>query len=303
MAAACRRSAPVVLLIALVGASIPPAAASPQRQNILTVVAAENFWGSLAGQLGGRLVHVTSIVSDPNADPHEYETSSADARAVAGADYVIVNGAGYDSWANRLLSAQPEPGRRVLTVSSFLGKPNGSNPHLWYDPSAVSAVVNRITADYEALEPAARSYFAARHTAVETALAPYRAELSSIRARFHGVAVASTESIFVYLARYLGLRLVSPPAFMEAVAEGVDPPASALATFEHQIQTRAFRVLVYNTQTVTPLTTQLRQQATSAGLAVVGISETLQPPGTTFQRWMLGELGKLARALGARSTQ
>jgi zinc/manganese transport system substrate-binding protein len=291
----------VLLLIALAATSVlamPSVAAPTGRGRVLTVVAAENFWGSLAGQLGGREVRVTSIVSDPNADPHEYETNPADARLFASADYVIENGAGYDSWADKLLSSQSRSGRLVLTVSAFLGQKSGVNPHFWYNPAYVFRVIDRITADYESLEPGERSYFAARHSAVEAALAPYRAGLASLTRRFSGTTVASTESIFVYMAAYLHLRLVTPAAFMDAVAEGVDPPASSLATFDRQIGAKAFRVLVYNTQTVTPLTTNIRQAALGRHIPVVGISETMQPPSTTFERWMVDQLGRLSAAFG-----
>jgi zinc/manganese transport system substrate-binding protein len=289
-----------IVLGAAVALSVlaPPSPAAPTAgRAVLNVVAAENFWGSLAGQLGGRQVRVTSIVSDPNADPHEYETNPADARLFASADYVIVNGSGYDTWADKLLSAQPSADRRVLTVSSFLGRPNGSNPHLWYNPTYVFRVIDRITADYESLEPDERSYFAARHAALEVAFDTYRARLLSLTRRFAGTKVASTESIFVYLASYLHLDLVTPPAFMGAVAEGIDPPASSLVTFDQQIDAKDFAVLVYNTQTVTPLTTGLRTSAEARRIPVIGISETMEPPGSTFQHWMATEFNRLGAAL------
>jgi zinc/manganese transport system substrate-binding protein len=293
----------LALAAAVAGAVLAsPAPAAPVgAARVLNVVAAENFWGSLAAQLGGRQVDVTSIVTDPNADPHEYETNPSDARLFASADFVIENGAGYDSWSDKLLAAQSRAGRTVLDVASFLGRPNGSNPHFWYNPAYVFRVIDRITADYESLEPGERRYFAARHAAVESALAGYRAELGSLARRFAGRKVAATESIFVYLASYLGLRLVTPPAFMDAVAEGVDPPASSLATFDRQIAARAFGVLVYNTQTVTPLTTNIRNATKARHIPVVGISETMQPPGTTFERWMVGELERLGAALADTS--
>ncbi|MGH8996854.1 MAG: metal ABC transporter solute-binding protein, Zn/Mn family [Acidimicrobiales bacterium] len=286
--------------VALVWAAFPAAGAGAAPR-VLRVVAAENFWGSLAAQLGGTRVEISSIVTDPNADPHDYETSPADARMFAAADYVIENGAGYDTWADKLLAAQPRAGRRILDVARFLGRPAGSNPHLWYDPTYVSAVIDRITADLTALDPADRAYFARRHQAVEAALSPYRAALAAIRARYGGTRVASTESVFVYLAAALDLRIVTGSSFMDAVAENVDPPAAALASFERQIAGRDFSVLVYNIQTVTPLTTNLRRAATARHIAVVGISETMEPPTTTFERWMVTELDRVGAAL-ARGT-
>jgi zinc/manganese transport system substrate-binding protein len=268
--------------------------------HVLDVVAGENFWGSLASQLGGTEVNVTSVVSDPNADPHEYETSPADARAVTGADFVILNGAGYDDWGSKLLSAQPETGRKVLTVATLLGKKAGDNPHFWYDPAYVFRVINQITSDYEVLRPKEAAYFAARHAAVESDLSGYRSRLRSITAHFSGKPVAATESIFQYMANYLHLDLVSPYPFMKAVAEGVDPPASSVATFDRQIQDKAFDVLVYNIQTVTPLTTTIKEQAAEQDIPVIGVSETIQPPTDSFEQWMDGELDTLTNALNAR---
>ncbi len=289
------------LLLGVLSALAPMAAATPasaaQAPKVLRVVAAEDFWGSLAAQLGGRMVRVTSIVTDPNADPHEYESNPADARLFAAADLVIVNGAGYDTWAGKLLAAQPRPGRRVLDVASLLHVPHGANPHLWYDPPDVAAVVNAISADYSAMVPTERAYFVTRHSAVESALAGYRSELAALRARYAGTPVGSTESIFVYLARDLGLRLVTPPAFMDAVSEGVDPPIDTLVTVQHQIDSHQLAVLIYNTQTVTPLTDGLVAAARARHIPVVPVSETMVPPTTTFQRWMVGELDRLGAAL------
>jgi len=263
----------------------------------LHVVAAENFWGSIVAQLAGRTATVTSIVTDPNADPHTYESSSNDARAFADADYVIVNGAGYDGWAQQLLSANPKAKRRVLTVAEMLGKKEGDNPHFWYDPDDVTAVVNRMEADLEALEPAQVPYLQAQQTAFAVAMAPYRSRLSAIRATFSGVPVAATESIFVYLADYLGLRLISPPAFMDAVAEGNDPPAPAVIEFQQQISTHQAKVLVYNQQTSTDLTTNIRNMARKAGVPTVGVTETIQPPNAPFEQWFTTELEQLQGAL------
>jgi zinc/manganese transport system substrate-binding protein len=294
MAATATVLAVAANLTACRGAPSASAASGP-----ITVVAAENTWGSLATQLGGRRVDVLSIVSDPNADPHEYESNPADARAIADARYVIVNGAGYDSWASQLLDAQSAPGRRVLDVATLLGRKDGDNPHFWYSPSAVGRVIDRITADYERLDPADRAYFARRHAAVEAAFAPERARLAYLRAHFAGRPVAATESIVVYLAQALDLRLVTPSSFMDAVAEGNDPPAPAEATFYRQIADKSFGTLIYNIQTVTPLTTALRRAAVDRGIPVVGVSETIQPPIDTFEEWMDGQLDQIANALNA----
>lgn len=265
----------------------------------LAVVAAENTWGSLASQLGGKWVSVTSIITDPNADPHEYESSAVDARDVAEADLVLVNGAGYDEWASKLLAASPSSSRHVLDVARLVGVSTGGNPHIWYDPRYVFEVINAITAEYERLAPAHKSYFARRHAGLEAGLSSYRQHLSYIKRHFSGEKVAATESIFQYLASYLHLDLVTPYPFMKAVAEGTDPPASAVVTFENQIADRDFKVLVYNVQTVTPLTSSIKAAAAEKGIPVIGVSETIQPPLDTFQEWMVGELDDLTNALDA----
>ncbi len=267
----------------------------------IQVVAAENFWGSIASQLGGRSVSVRSIVTDPNADPHEYESSTDDARAFADAAYVILNGAGYDDWARKLLDANPSGSRVVVNVADTVGKKAGDNPHFWYSPAFVTQVADRIGADYQRILPAQSLYFSQQRTAFGQALAPYRTLISDITSRFHGRHVGATEDIFVYLAQALKLDLISPPAFMQAVAEGNDPPAQAVAEFTDQLQSRGVAVLVYNVQTETAVTTSLKQKAQSEQIPVVGISETMQPPTATFESWQVAQLTALQSAL-AQST-
>jgi zinc/manganese transport system substrate-binding protein len=286
-------------LAACGGATSSGPAGGKTGTGVIQVVAAENTWGSLAAQLGGSHAHVTSIVTDPNADPHEYVASTTDARAVATASFVIVNGAGYDDWASRLLSASPDSRRVVLNIASLVGKKPGDNPHLWYDPTYVIEAIKQISTDYKLLEPKEAAYFMARYVAVLASLSQYNHLISYIQDHFAHQPVASTESIFQYMAEALNLDLVTPYSFMKAVAEGYDPPARAEATFYQQIADRSFKVLVYNVQTVTPLTSQLRAKAAEAGIPVVGVSETIQPPIDTFQEWMDGELSAIANALDA----
>ena len=267
----------------------------------LQVVAAENFWGSLMQQLGGIHVNVTSIVSDPNADPHEYESSAAAAREVANADIVIVNGAGYDDWALKLISANSNPNQTVLNVAQLLGKPNGTNPHLWYDPAYVNATVKQMYLDLVSKDPADAAYYSQQYVLMNASLAQVDARMTEIRQQFGGTKVAATESIFVYLANATGLDLVSPPAFMGAVSEGVDPSTQSVAEFESQLEGGNVSVLVYNEQTVTPLTSQMQRIAVQHNITVVGITETIQPPDVSFQTWMNAELIELQNALNANA--
>ena len=272
----------------------PPATGSG---GALQVIAGENFWGSIAAQLGGAHVSVTSIVTNPNTDPHEYESSSADARAFATADYVILNGAGYDDWGQKLLSANPSQSRKVLTVADFLNKKAGDNPHFWYNPDWVDRVADRITADYQALDAADAGYFGQHLEAFRTALKPYHDAIAHIRSTSSGVPVGATESIFVYMAQALGVNLISPPEFMQAISEGNDPPAQTVAQFQDLISHHQIKVLVFNTQTATAITDNLKQLAGRNGIPVVGISETVQPTTASFQDWQTKQLNSLQAAL------
>ncbi|HEU5002777.1 MAG TPA: zinc ABC transporter substrate-binding protein [Actinomycetota bacterium] len=295
LAAACGSAATPATADGGTTAGAPGAPGAPPT--VLSVVAAENFWGSLVSQLAGRAGHVTSIVSDPNADPHSYESSAADARAFATADYVVENGAGYDAWADRLLSGNPSPHRKVLNVATLLGRKPGDNPHFWYDPAAVPAVIARMEADLVALAPRDAAYLAAQQHALTRAFAPERATLSEIKSQFAGTPIAATESIVVPLATALGLDVVSPPQFMNAVSEGNDPPAPSVTTFQQQVTGRQGRVLVYNQQTATQVTTTIKNLAGRTGIPLVAVTETIQPPGTPFQVWFGKELSALEGGL------
>jgi zinc/manganese transport system substrate-binding protein len=299
------RRVTVVLLAAAAGALVAAGCGTPgstaNSTHTLQVVAGQNFWGSIAAQLGGTHVSVTSIVTNPNADPHDYESSTKDARAFATADYVILNGAGYDEWASKLLSANPNPSRKVFTVADLLKKKAGDNPHFWYNPDWVEQVADKITADYQAIYAADASYFSQQRAAFRTALQPYHDRIAKIRSAFSGVPVGATESIFEYLATALGLNLISPPEFMKAVAEGSDPPAQTVAEFHNLVAGKKIKVLVYNVQTSTNITEDLKRQATNNGIPVVGVSETLQPVDATFQEWQDAQLVTLQNALNAEA--
>ncbi len=291
----------VVILGLLLMINIGDRTVNTPNQKIL-VVAAENFWGSLVGQLGGSKIGLTTIVSDPNADPHEYETNTTAARAVANADYVILNGAGYDSWGEKLISASPRSGRKLLNVAVLLGKKEGDNPHFWYSPTYVDRVIKQMDADLISLSPGNRTYFNDRYNQLLSSLAAYKQTINAIKSRFAGTKVAATEDIFTYMASATGLDLISPPAFTEAVAEGNDPPANSIVVFQQQLSSGQVKLLVYNKQTVTPLTSSIKQLSVNDHVPVVAVTETIQPPNATFQAWMNSQLLNIKKALSADIT-
>jgi zinc/manganese transport system substrate-binding protein len=269
---------------------------------VIPVVAAENFWGGLVSQLGGTHVNVLSIVSDPNADPHEYESNTVNAQAIAKACLVIVNGAGYDSWALSLISASNDPNQKVLNVQELLKQPVDANPHFWYSPYYVNDTVKEMYNELVSIDPVDSQYFDQQYSTLNVSLwQSYMSREVEIKRQFGGAPVAATEDIFVYMANATGLKVVSPPGFMQAVAEGNDPSAQDVATFQQLLQggNSSVRGLVYNQQTVTPLTENIKTEAAQYHIPFVGVTETIQPPDVSFQFWMGSELITLQNALNA----
>jgi zinc/manganese transport system substrate-binding protein len=289
----------IVLATALAdcGRSGPPSAGAA-RQTRVQVVAAENFWGSIAAQLAGDRATVHSIIVNPNADPHSYEPTAQDARTMAGANIAIVNGLGYDNWASQLLGASPQGGRLLLNVGDLLGLKDGANAHRWYFPKDVYAVIDRILADYVRLDPGNAAYFTAQKQRLENvSMARYNRLRAEIRARYSGVPVGYSESIFEGLGEDLGLRLLTPYTFAKAIAEGTDVTAADKETVDDQARRRQIKVWVFNSQNVTPDVQRVNQIAAQQQIPVATITETLSPASLNFEQWQVAQLEGLKRAL------
>ncbi|WP_367136823.1 MULTISPECIES: metal ABC transporter solute-binding protein, Zn/Mn family [Streptomyces] len=280
-------------------ASGSTSAASGSRAGTkIEVVAAENFWGSIAAQLGGDHVHVTSIIGNPDTDPHDYEPKAADARAVAGARYAIVNGIGYDAWADKLLAANPASGRAELKVGDLVGVKEGGNPHRWYSPDDVHKVIKKITEDYKKADPAHAAYFDQRKTSYEAKdLAPYTKLISEIKSKYAGSPIGASESIVTPLSEGLGLKMLTPEAFLDAMSEGTDPTAKDKATIDDQIKNKQIKIYVYNSQNSTPDVQAQVKEAKEAGIPVATVTETPTPGNATFQQWQTAQLQGIADAL------
>jgi zinc/manganese transport system substrate-binding protein len=270
----------------------------------INVVAGENFWGSLVSSLGGMHVNVTSIVSDPNVDPHEYSSNPADAEAISNAQFVIVNGAGYDSWALDIIASANVQNQVVLNVQELINQSLNVNPHFWYSPYYVNDTVAAMYKDLVKIDPTDKAYFTTQYAALNSSLwTSYMKQEVQIKQQFAGVPVASTESIFVYMANATGLDLVSPPGFMQAVSEGNDPSAQDVVTMENLMASgnSSVHVLVYNLQTVTPLTATIKMEAAQNQIPTIPVTETIQPPTLTFQFWMGSEVASLQNALNSEA--
>lgn len=296
-------TAAVAAVVGLAGCGSPSSgsaagSADGGASKVIQVVAAENFWGSIATQLGGSHVKVTSIIDSPDADPHDYEPTAADGRAIAAADVVLINGVGYDTWATKLVAANPAPNRAVLTVGEVVGVGEGGNPHRWYNPADVTKVADQLTAEFKKADPADAAAFDAQRTAFETTdLAAYKAVITEIKTKYADTPVGASESIFAMLAPALGLDLVTPPAFLKAISEGTDPSAADKATIDAQISGQKIKVYVYNSQNATPDVQTQIAAAKAAGIPVTTITETMVPATATWQQWQTTQLEELRDAL------
>jgi len=262
----------------------------------VNVVAAENFYGDIASQIGGDHVNVVSIMSDPNVDPHEYEADPKDAIAVANANLVIQNGSDYDNWMPRLLDASPNGARIVLTGADIAPDHLKDNPHVWYSIKNVSAIAGQIAQSCEKLDPADKGDFEKNLKTFDDSLDPIQKEMDSIRQQFAGTPVGLTETIYLYQADPMKLNVLTPWDFQHAIAEGNDPPVQSIAIANSQVTGHQIKVLIYNVQTVTPITTNLQNEAKAAGIPIVGVSETM-PPNEHYQSWMMSQLQSLDEAL------
>jgi zinc/manganese transport system substrate-binding protein len=288
------------LAITLSACSTTPSTTNASADStVITVVAAENFWGSLAAQLGGAHARVTSIIDNPDADPHDYEPTAADGREINAARLAIINGVGYDAWATKLADANASPTRTTLTVGDLVGAKDGNNPHRWYNPGNVRQVIDQITADYKKIDPADASFFETQHdTVINTNLKTYFDTINEIKANYAGTPVGASESIFAMLSPALGLNLLTPSAFLTDISEGGDPSAQDKATIDNQIKNKQIKVYVYNSQNATPDVQTQVNEAKAAGIPVSTITETLTPAGASFQDWQVAQLDALRQALG-----
>jgi zinc/manganese transport system substrate-binding protein len=262
----------------------------------IRIVAAEDFYGNIASQLGGDKVSVTSILSDPNVDPHEYESDVQDGVAITNANIVIENGLQYDTWMDKLLSASPSSSRILITAADDAPDLLPNNPHVWYGIDNVAAIAGTIVDALEKLDPADTPIFQANFATFNDSLIPIQAKMAEIKTKYAGTPVGLTETIYLYQTQVMGLNVLTPFGFEKAIAEGNDPSAADVQTTDQQVNGKQIKVLIYNSQTVTPITTNLENAAQAENIPVIPVSETM-PTNMTYQTWMLGELNVLEQGL------
>jgi zinc/manganese transport system substrate-binding protein len=285
------RTAPLFLTAFLLASCGNGTSAAPG--GTISVVAAENEYGSIASAVGGKYVLVTSLLDNPNTDPHEFEAGAASARTVSSSQLVIENGLGYDSWLDKLLSASPNSRRRIINVGSLLGLQTGGNPHAWYLPSGWPKEAHAIATALGTLDPAHRAYFAARSKSWLRSLQPVYREIAAVRSKVKGTVVISTEPVYGYMLDALHLTSLDY-SFQKAIMDGTDPSPRSVADFQAALQHHTAHMLFYNSQVTDPTTDRMRSIARQYHVPLLGVTET-QPPSVSFAQWQLSQLKTLSQ--------
>jgi zinc/manganese transport system substrate-binding protein len=279
-----------LLVAALAFGLAAPAVADPVK-----VVAAENFYGDLASQIGGANVAVTSILSNPDDDPHLFEASTETAKALSDAKVIIVNGVDYDPWMEKLINAHKAAGRKEILVSALVGRKAGDNPHLWYDPASMKAAAKALVTDLIAVDPAHKADYEQGEAKFLASLKPLDDKIATMRKSYSGQPVTASEPVFGYQAGLIGLK-VRNEKYALAIMNNAEPTPSEVAAFENDLKGKKVKAMLYNAQASEPAVGKLVQLAKDNGIPVVGVSET-EPPNSTYQDWMMGQLNALDKAL------
>ncbi|WP_236470522.1 metal ABC transporter solute-binding protein, Zn/Mn family [Pseudomonas syringae] len=270
-------------------------ASQAQAANHVSIIAAENFYGDIAGQIAGADAVVTSILSNPDQDPHLFEASPSVARKLSDANVVIYNGVGYDPWISQALSGAPRPGRKAIAVGELINKRNGDNPHIWYSPETAAALAKALTGELIVQYPQHSRDYQARLEVFLQSLEPINTRISDLRASYSEVAVTATEPVYGYVLNALNLQ-VKNQRFQLSVMNETEPRASDVAAFQYDLENRSVKALVYNQQTQSPLAQRMLSIARQTNVPTVSVSE-MQPGAMTYQAWIAGSLDSLEEAL------
>jgi zinc/manganese transport system substrate-binding protein len=284
----------IILGLALAGCTARPA---PSDGRIIAV-GAENQYTSVLSQIGGRYVDATSVMSNPNTDPHTFEASAQVAGTISDASLIVQNGLGYDSFMSKIEAASPKPGRTVITAQSVLGLPDSTrNPHLWYSPTTMPAVARSIATALGRIAPSHRAYFAANLSAFDRSMTTWTDAIAAFKAAHPSVAVATTEPVADYLLEAAGTNSRTPWALQAAIMNDTDPAPQDVAIQDKLFTGGRVRVFLYNEQVTDSITAKYLALANANHVPVVGVYETMPTDGFSYQTWMEAELAALDRAV------
>jgi zinc/manganese transport system substrate-binding protein len=282
-----------VLGLTAAGCGKAATATTTNGTGVINAIGAENEYANVLSQIGGKYVHVTSILNNPNTDPHTFEASPQIAQEVSSAQLIVQNGVGYDGFMSRIQAASPNPQRKVIVVQHVLGLPDATpNPHLWYDPRTMPAVARVMAADLAALQPTHKAYFQANLAKFNDSLKPWLSAIAQFKAAYPGTKAATTEPVADYLLTAMGITNVTPFTFQADIMHGTDPAPQDIALENGFFSKHEVKVFAYNQQVVSALTSSIRQNASKAGVPIVGVYETM-PTGYDYQRWMLAEVNAM----------
>jgi zinc/manganese transport system substrate-binding protein len=281
----------LLLFTAFALATLNPTAAAP-----LKIVAAENFYGGVAHEIAGDDADITSVLTNPNQDPHEFTSSAQTALAAADADIVIYSGIGYDDWMTKLLGTQGKPGRVVIDVAGLIGAKDGDNPHIWYDPKTMPALGAKLAEVLSQLNPAHAAAYQQALASFRASMQPELDQIAALAKTTQGMEVTATEPVFGYMATALGFKMLNYD-FQVNVMNDTEPSAAETAAFEKTLSSHQAKLLFYNSQVTDPTTDRLRKLARDAGVPIVGVTETQPPDQSTYVGWMRHELSAIEAAL------
>ena len=284
-----------------VGSGWAQGTAAASTPGVINAIGAENEYANVLSQIGGAYVHVSSILDNPNTDPHTFEASPSVAEEVSAAQLIVQNGVGYDTFMNTIEAASPNGARRVIVVQHLLGLPDDTpNPHLWYSPRTMPAAAKAMAAQLSALQPAHAAYFAARLATFDKSLDPWLSAIRAFKAEYAGTTAATTEPVADYLLQAMGIRNLTPFQFQADIMNGVDPAPEDVTLEDGFFTKHQVKVFCYNQQVVDPLTTSIRETAEHAGVPVVGVYETMPTPGYDYQSWMAAEVRAIEAAVTSK---
>ena len=299
LASACSSSSPSS------GASAPGTTAAAASTAKITAIGAENEYADVIAQVGGKYVQASSILSNPNTDPHTFEASPAIGREMSAAKLIVQNGVGYDDWAATIENADPGDGRQVIDVQQLLGLPDSTpNPHLWYKPGTMPAVANAVAAALGQLDPAHASYYKVNAASFIASLSAWNQALAAFKSAHPGTPVATTEPVADYMLQAAGTDNLTPWSFQADIMNGTDPSPQDVAAQRALFTQHKVKVFLYNQQVTDSLTESYIKLANENGIPVVGVYETMPTPGYTYQSWMEAEVNALNKAVTSKiSTQ
>jgi zinc/manganese transport system substrate-binding protein len=298
-----RRRTPVVLAAVIAVLATFGGSAGSAAGGKIVAVGAENEYANVIGQIGGKYVSATAVMSNPNTDPHTFEASPKVAEAVSAAQLVVQNGVGYDSFMDKIEAASPSSSRKVIDVQTLLGLPDSTaNPHLWYSPKTMPAVARAIAADLSQLAPAHAAYFEANARTFDKSVEPWLRAIAKLKSTYPHAPVATTEPVADYMLEAAGTDDRTPWTLQADIMNGVDPSPQAVSLQQNLLSRHQVKVFLYNEQVTDSVTQSFLQDAKQAGIPVVGVYETMPTPGYTYQSWMLAEVQALRRALADKQS-